>query len=348
LALLLLSVSSTEPEEVTALQVVPPPEAPQELSVFLENVYRHFGLDTPNQILACFDDRSAKLFCKALCATGKILEDSRDRKNFASHMDFLKLQCINEELEPIYGCIMMTQDFTDLLDKLDIGERNPIFFAMSIYLYYQALYPRLADDIQPLITAAKQKDWTTAGDLFGALFEVLVGEIKADGFGYLAFSGFSNGAAHELGLPFPSDSIQCHNDDSAIAILKFLYKLSIKVQQGGIKEVPLSVLNFWNDEGKAILDTIPQDVIDCNLNSQDIAALSQRLGIRVGSKGFGEALKRFITKRRITFYAAMKAIRGAFEDHNFVHAGWTWGHMLDEFSRSLPASEEETPKVIDT
>ena len=130
----------------------------------------------------------------------QILEDTKDRSSFSIHLDVAKLVLLHETLKRTHACIIMTQDFTDILDVLEVDEREPQKFEMFFYLYYQAHYLDLYESFKPIIDNLNTRSHILAGDAFGATIEDLVSTIKEEGSAHLALAAFGNGASITLDI----------------------------------------------------------------------------------------------------------------------------------------------------
>jgi len=263
----------------------------------------------------------------------EILNDTNERKSFKLHLEWVKWSLLHAALHSTDACTMMTQDLTDLLDALNVTERNPKYFGIVSYLYYQAYYPKLSGDFELVINNLENKNYNAAGYEYASILDDLVHSVREDGFAYLALVGVENGRAIELDLHNPDDSLQCFENKTAARILEFIYKLSVAVTKGKVREAPLSTLNFWNDEGAAILKEIDESVMTCLHESNDIQELNQKLGVDIDSKLFYELAKKYIVNHPVSYYGYLKAIKENIESANYIHVGDAYAKFLKDIAK---------------
>lgn len=299
---------------------------------FFEGFFASYNLSKPTQILRCFDDKSSSLFFGSLYEKYEILKDTTERSSLQLHIDYYKLKLIYAGLQSTTACIFLTQDLTDLLDALNITKRDPERFGMALYLIYQAHYDDLFAAYQPMIDNLNAKNFTEAGKTYGDVLNYTVKTIRKEGTSFEAFNGFGNGFAIQLDLEEPSDSLECYDNDTSSVGIEFLYKLSVAVTDGKIFESPVNALNFYENEGKKILDSLPESVMDCDASSNDHQSIVQKLGIEIYSDDFTNLLKTYINNNRLSFYGYMKGLRNNFEEHNFVHAGQVYAHLISSIA----------------
>jgi len=228
----------------------------------------------------------------------------------------------------------MTQDFTDILDALDIKERNPKDFLITKYVYYQAEYPNLVEDFRPVIDGLDNKNHSAAGEAYANVIGNLVTAVKKQGLNFLAFEGLQNGIAVKLGVNNPGDILECFNNEYAGYYLEFLYRLSVVVSEGNWKDAFYSVNKFWYEEGKDLIKKIPKEVGECAENSTDNAEITEKLGIDVASEEFLDLMLKYIGENRLHFFWMMKGLRHSFDHFNLNHAGYLYGHFLERIAKS--------------
>ena len=218
--------------------------------------------------------------------------------------------------------------FTDLLNALDIGERNPSVFANYAYIFYQAHYIDLFEGFKPVLSNLNTQSNTEAGKAFGAVLKNTVASIKEEGLGHIVFTAFGNGGAIALDIDEPDDSLQCYDNDASGLLMEFIYKLCDAVANGDWREGALNAMKFMHGEGKDILSKIPQEDYECQLKSQDTQEFSKAVGIDVTSMEFHDRLLRYIFDNRLHYYTISKNIKAAFDNRNLHHAGSIYYRFL--------------------
>jgi len=237
-------------------------------------------------------------------------------------------------LHDVLACIAMTQDFTDLLDALDIKQRNPRDFMLAKYVYYQAKYPDLVEDFRPVIDGLDNKNHSAAGEAYANVVGNLVHAVKKQGLNYLAWEGFQNGIAVKLDLENPSDILECFDNESAGYWLEFLYKLSEAVSEGNWKDAFYDANKFWYETGRDLMKKIPKETCECVKKSKDNEAITKKLGIDVESREFLDLMLKWIGENRLHFHFMMKGLKHSFDHFNLNHAGYVYGHFLERIAES--------------
>lgn len=305
-----------------------------DLRSFYGKVFDKFKLSRPNQILNCFCDKTAGLFFDSLYDIHQILIDTNERNSVKLHLEFAKLMIKHRPLHDVFACIAMTQDFTDLLDALDIKQRNPRDFMIAKYVYYQAEYPDLVENFLPVIDGLDSKNYTAAGKAYANVIAKLVNSVKKQGLNFLAYEGFQNGIAVRLDIENPSDILECWDNENAGYYLEFLYRLSQYVTEGKWQDAPYNANKFWYETGRELMKKIPKEVGECVQKSEDNGLIRKTLGIDVESKEFLDLMLKYIGENRIHFFWMMKGLRHSFDHFNVNHAGYVWGHFLEQIAKS--------------
>jgi len=304
------------------------------LRYFYQTFFGQYKLSRPNQILDCFCDKTADLFFQSLYDSHQILIDTNERNSIKLHLEFAKLMLTYRPLHDVFACIAMTQDFTDLLDALDIKQRNPRDFMIAKYVYYQAEYPSLVENFQPVIDGLDNKNHSAAGKAYANVIGDLVHSVKKEGLNYLAWEGFENGIVVRLDIENPTDILKCFDNEAAGNYLEFLYKMSEYVSEGKYVDAPYNANRFWYEVGEKLMKKIQDEVLECVKKSEDNQLIKKQLGIDVESREFLDLMLKYIGENRLHFFWMMKSLKHSFDHFNLNHAGYVYGHFLEQIAKS--------------
>jgi len=299
-----------------------------DIAAFFEGVFSYFNLSSPTQIKDCFCDVNAGLYFKLLEDIGDILKDTKDRNTFKLHLEYGKISLRLHHLKDTHACIFMTQDFTNLLNAVNLKERNPHEFGIYTYIFYQAHYRDLFEGFKPVLENFNTESINAAGNAFGALIHDTVAAIKEEGFGHIIFTAFGNGGAIALDIDEPDDSLQCYDNAAATLLMEFIYKMSAAVANGDWREGALNAIKFIDSEGKDLISKIPKEDFDCTVQSQDTQEFSRAIGIDMTSTEFHDRLVRYIYDNRLQYYSFSKSLKTAFDNGNLHHAGSIYYNFL--------------------
>jgi hypothetical protein len=156
--------------------------------------------------------------------------------------------------------------------------------------------------------------------------------------------GLKNGIAMALDAHNPNDSLKCHGNKTASAILEFIFKLSKEVSKGKIKDAPLNTEEFWRKTGKDLISQISSDVWKCEQKSKDNEELIKKLGIDIFSSKFIDKIRKYMHDNRLSYYLHMKSLHAAFKEKSAIHAGNVFGHLLKSIS-SVSSSMDEMNSI---
>jgi len=321
-----------------------------DLRYFFMTLYKQFNLTDPDFIIECFCDKTATLFFKSLYEFNQLLNDTKERNEFKLHFDYLKLAALLKSLEDTAKCVIKTRDWDDLLNALEVEERDPQILALVNYIYYQARYSALLNDFVPLIIGLENKNHRKAGIAYSRLISNMVETVKYRGLHFIANQAFSNGFAVRLHLPTPGDSVRCFDNESAAAYLEFFLKLSEEISNGKWKESPINTHFFWRDYGKKIMEKIPKEDWGCVVGSHDYEVFYDRFGIRMYDREFLDLLLKYVNNNRLHYWMMMKSMKESFDNYNLGHAGSVWGHLIKRIIRSrgeIDSEETEEPQDIE-
>jgi len=313
---------------LSACHVMMSDEGTQEISDFYDGLFSYFNLSSPSQIISCFDDKSAKIYIGALYEKFEVLKDTTERSSLKLHLDYGKLLLIFQALKSTFSCFALTQDFTDLLDTLNVTERNPEIFKTIAYLNYQAHYDDLYEAYKPLIDNLNSKNFTEAGSVYGSIMSYAVKTVKEEGLGRLAYNAFGNGENVRLDIDEPSDSLDCYDNNSSALYMHFLYRLAVTVTESKISDSYENALDYLENEGRDIMRQFPDGVMDCERASDDYQKKITKLGVAIYTHEFLELMRAYASRHHFAIYADLKGLRSSIENHNFVHAGSIYGHFL--------------------
>jgi len=311
------------------------------LRYFFLTIFDQFGLDEPEDLIGCFDDKTAAIFFKSLFEFHEILTDTKERNEIRLHFDYLKLKILAKGLESVHECVIESDDYDELLDAMGVEERDSKKLMIYKYIYYQAEYEDLLEDFTSVVENLEDQDHKAAGIAYYRLLKRTVNNIKKLGVFFLANQGFGNGFSLRFGLSDPRDSLKCWNDSSSETFLKFLCGLSSAVVNGSWYESPVNARIWWDTWGSEIWDAIPDKVWSCLGDSKDYEMMIGKIGKDIFDDNFGELLLRYINNHRLNFFLTMKGIRHSFDKFNVNHAGFVFGHLIQRIARTSDDTIDE-------
>jgi hypothetical protein len=336
---LLLALSSCEtvfrPQAST-------PEAPQlsnedpykDVSEFYEGLFSHFGLDKPEQIInECLCPKSSAIFLQSIYAFNQILIDVNNRDAARVHLDWAKEFILAILGHGSSGCVIETQDFSDLLEALGV-ERDPILTNVAGWLYYQADFPKLLEDYKPVIQNLDAKNFTAAGAAYGDIMKDNVDAVKDQGVHYLSLTGMNNGFALGLEIDLPNDSLKVWNDTTAAWDLAFLFGASRAVAAGKWWESYENLVKYWNEKGEDILGNIPMEVWEDLQGSDDNKKVTEKLGVDIMTKEFEDKMLAWIKKHPLKYHILSKLLQKNFDQLHFIHIGLLQACLVKEIAKS--------------
>lgn len=302
--------------------------APSCISDYFTAFFAHFDLDQPQQIINCFDDKSAAAYYAHLYLVTELVHDAEARNRVQVHLDWAKLLVLHKKLEKVHGCIASTEDFTKLLEALGAKERNPELFLLAKYIYYQANFGKLDQSLPKVTAALDNKDFKTAGDVAADIVNTTATELKTRGLALEALNGVWNGVHIALGLPDAESVWSCWNNDTATIRLEFIYGMAAAVANGDKNDAAHNTEQWYEETGKDLVNKIPDDAWKCWAKSDDTKSESDKLGVDITSQDFYEKVSKFVHGNQAAYWHLQNAIKVNLEQHNFIHAGSAYGHLL--------------------
>jgi len=332
----LLSIAHSKESFIHDILLKSPPKSSYQnnMADFLTGFFNYFGITNVYQSTYCIDEKTPDFFDYNY-KLWNLLNDIDQRNNFRIHWDLWRMRSYTQRFLPTISCIFLTQEFTDLLDTLDISKRNPKLFEYAIHLYFEARFTELLLNHKPVIDNLNKNDFKSAGIAFGKILDDLVTAVKDSGANLLAYQAISNGKAFELDIDLPADSIQCHNDESASLLLQFLYLLTRRVANSEGADANLVTLEFMEEKGKDLLDQIPESVWSCLYKSEDIRKISAALKIDIKSVLFWDLLTKYINDYKAPYHRLSQAFASDFEKFHLIHAGAVKGKFLEKVARTM-------------
>jgi len=237
-------------------------------------------------------------------------------------------------LKGIRECVERTQDYFNLLEALKVNETDPEKLMIYKFIYYQAEYESLLKDFNKIIDGLDSKDHKAAGLAYSKLLKNMVSVVKKDGLVYLANEGMMNGFAVNLDLNNPSDSLACWDNKTSSDYLNFVYAWAKAITDGSWNESPVNTQFFWRDIGKELFEKIPDSVWKCLSKSNDNQQFISKIGLDFYDDSFDDLFMRFINNHRLNYYLTMKGIQHSFDRYNFGHAGYVYGHFINQLAKS--------------
>jgi len=312
-----------------------PTEGPhKDVAEFFEGLFSRFGLDKPEQIIwECFCDKTAAIYLEILRTWNQVLIDVNARDALHVHLDFAKELILSILDHSSSGCIIESQDFSNLLKAAGV-ERDPILTEISGWLYYQAYFPKFLEEYKPVIQNLDSKNFTAAGAAYGDIFQDNVDAVKNQGVHYLSHVGVQNGFALGLDIDLPNDSLTVWNDTTAAYDLEFAYEAAKAVADGHWCESFDNLVKFWKEKGEDILGHIPLSVWECLQGSDDNKKVTAKLGVDVMSKEFEELAAKWIKRHPWKYHAHAKLVKKNFEQLHFLHVGVLKAHLVKEIAKS--------------
>jgi len=318
------------------------PEIPQvsnddpykDVAEFFEGLFSHFGLDKPEQIICeCLCPKSSAIFLAEIYAFNQILIDVNNRDAARVHLDWAKEFFLGLFGHGTSGCIIESQDFSDLLEALGV-ERDPILTNIADWLYYQAYFPKLLEDYKPVIQNLDAKNFTAAGAAYGDIMNNTVEAVKNQGVHYLSHTGMNNGFGLGLEIDLPNDSLSVWNDTTAAYDLQFLFGASRAVAAGKWWDSYENLVKYWNEKGEDILGNIPMQVWEDLQASDDNKKVTEKLGIDIMSKEFEDLMLGWIKKHPLKYHFHSKLLQKNFEQLHFIHIGVLQAYLVKEIAKS--------------
>jgi len=301
---------------------------------FFTGFFAHFNLGEPKQLLSCFDEKSNDLFFKHISAVSDLVQDAEARHQVQVHLDLIKLLAMHKALEPVHTCIVQTQDHQDILKALNIKPSSDEDFGLAKYIYYQANFGKLAEEVPQIVGALNNNKFNEAGDMAAGFVKSSVEEVQSQGLALLALDGLQNGVHIRLGLPDAESIVSCWNNETATIRLEFIYGLAVAVTNGDKKDALSNLETFYANGGSDLINKIPEDTWKCWGESKDVKSESEVLKIDITSDGFHQRGVNFIKAHPGIFWHLQKVIRSSLEHHNFNHAGDAYGHLMQATAAS--------------
>jgi len=309
------------------------PSHHKEVDAFWTGAFEEFKLPKPTELIECFGTVSGQIFFRKIRAVNDLLQHSKSQNNFKLHTDFAQFEVLMHALEHAHNCMFNTHDFERLTDSLHICH-DPEALKSAKYLYYQANFANLADDYKGIIEEIDNNDFNKAGKLLAVLFKKSVEDFKNQGEDLLAYQAFGNGLSGALGVSLPSDSVGCYNAKNAKLLMDFFRGFSHAVSEGRWYHADHSAVEYWEKEGKALLEQIPNKVWSCDMSSKDSKEISEKIGMDLGSKEFRDKMWDYVNDHNIMFYSYLRSIKMAIDRGDYLHAGASYAHLLEAVAKS--------------
>jgi len=302
--------------------------APSSITDYYTSFFAFYGLDQPNQILRCFNEKNAWLYFQHVYGVADLVKDAESRDKLHVHLDWLKLKALKKSLEGLHGCIAQTEDFSKLLEALGAKERNPHLFKIVKYTYLQANFGKLSERLPHLTGAIDEKNFTKAGHIAACIVNKTSSEIKSTGLALQALNAFWNGVHLELGLPDAESVWGCWNNETAFIRLEFIYGLSHAVSEGKWSDAAYNSGKWYEEKGKELLKKIPQEAWKCWKTCNDTLIESAKLKVDIASPEYWDQVNKFVHGKQAIFWQIQKAIKESLDHHNFIHAGGAYANLL--------------------
>jgi len=304
-------------------------------------LFDHFGLDKPNQIIfECLNNFSSAVFLKSMWTFNELLIDINARDARHAHHDFIKEWILSILGHGAAGCIVATQDFSNLVEALDI-KRDPLLDDIAQWLYFQADFEDLLDDYKPVIKNLEAKNFSAAGAAYGDVLNNTVKAVKSKGFYWLGHKGVSNGFSFGLDIDLPNDTLSIWNDTTSAYDLEFMWEAAKAVVDGHWWDSWRNLVKFWEEKGKDIIAKIPDSVWEALQASEDNKKVTKKLGIDVMTKEFGEKAAHWIKKNQWKYHGFAKDVLRNLEHLNTIHVGALQAALVREVARHRGAETLE-------
>jgi len=229
--------------------------------------------------------------------------------------------------------MVQTKDFERLMGALHIPN-DPQILKKAKYLYFQAKFATLADEYKTVIDEIDSKNFNKAGKVFGELFKKSVKDFKKTGEDLIAYQAFGNGLSGALDVPLPSESVNCYNDKEAKLMMDFFRGFARAITEGKWYKADQTAAEYWEKEGKALLEKVPSKAWNCDMNSSDTKKLEEKIGLDLNSQEFRDKMFEYLTDHNIMFYSYLRTMHYAFEKNDYLHAGSAYAHLLEAVAKS--------------
>jgi len=301
---------------------------------FYVGLFSHFGLGTPKQIIfECLSDFSAGILIGELYTANQILTDINARDFKHAHHDIVKQIILSFLGHGSANCIVATQDFSDLLEALDI-KRDPFLDGVGQWFDFQANFPRLLEDYKPVIQNLDHRNFTAAGAAYGDVLNHTVAAVKSKGFYFLGHQGVANGFSFGLDLDLPDDTLGIWNDTTSAYDLEFAWESARAVAEGHWWDSYENLIKYYEEKGVDVLKKIPASVWEALQKSEDNKKVTERLGIDVMTKEFGELAGHWIKKNQWKYHAYSKEVLKNLEHLDMIHVGALQAGLVREIART--------------
>jgi len=249
------------------------------------------------------------------------------------HTDYAQFEVIIHALEHSDNCMVQTKDFESLMDTLRISH-DPQILNKAKYLYFQAKFGSLADEFKFIVEEIDSKNFNKAGKTFAELSKRHVKDFKKIGEDVLSYQAFSNGISGTLGLPLPSESIACYSSKDAKSLMDFFRGFSHAVNEGRWYKSEHSAAEYWEKEGKELLEKVSKKAWNCDMNSSDTKQMGEKLGLDLNGQEFRDKMWDYLNDHNIMFYSYLRTMNMAFEKNDYLHAGSAYAHLLEAVAKS--------------
>jgi len=304
----------------------------KDIDEFWTGVFDALRLKKPTEIINCFGKVSGPVFFRKVRLMGSLLEHSKEGKNIRLHTDYAHLDLLMHALEHAHKCMADTNDFERMTHKLGVPN-DPEYLKKAKYIYFQAKFADITDDFKVIVDHIDKKEFELAGKDFGHLFKNAMKEYQHHGEDLLAQQAFGNGLSGALGLPYPKDCLKCYNAKNAKLWLDFFRGSADSITEGRWYKADDTAKDYWDKEGKDLLEQIPDKVWKCDLNSVESKRLAEELGIDLSSKEFMEKMWDYISDHNIMYYGYLRSMKVSFDRNDYLHAGAAYGHLLQAVAK---------------
>jgi len=305
----------------------------KDIDEFWTGIFEYYRLPKPNDLINCFGTVSGPIFFRKVKTVNDLMQHSNNHDNLKLHTDYAQMEVLMHALEHAHNCMVQTKDFERLMDSLHISH-DPENLKKGKYLYFQAKFGTLADEFKKIVDEIEDGKFNQAGKTYGELLKKSVKDFKKQGEEVLGYQAFSNGISGALGLPLPTESYACYGQKDAKAILDFFRGFSHAVAEGRWYRADHSASDYWEKEGKTLLEKVSSKAWTCDMNSKDTKLIGEKLGIDLNSQEFRDKMWNYLNDHNIMFYSYLRTMNSAFGKNDYLHAGSAYAHLLEAVAKS--------------
>jgi len=308
------------------------PSHHKDIDEFWTGAFEALNLPKPVELINCFGKVSEKIFFAKIRTINNLLMHSRGHDMMTMHASMVQLEAILPALEPAHKCVVATKDFERVASALDLP-RDLEALKNAEFIYYQAKFDILFEQFKTVYHEVEAKNYNQAGINFGNVFKKAAAEYKKQGEDLITFQAFSNGLSEGLSLPLPSQRINCYTSKDAKLAIDFFRGWSRAVAEGTWYKADSSVSEYWEKEGKSLLEKIDKKVIKCDMDSNESKHLNDKLGVDISSKEFRDQMSAFIKDHNIKFYTYLRTMNSAFEKNDYFHGAGAYAQLLSAIAK---------------